>query len=51
MIKQVVAHELIDEVQIWIEMLEQPHRMAHTPDESRAERAIALVVEEFWPAL
>ena len=51
MIKQVVAHELIDEVQIWIEMLEPPHRRALTPDESPAKRAIALVVEEFWPVL
>lgn len=32
-------------------MLEPPHRMAHTQDESRAERAIALVFKEFWPAL
>lgn len=50
-IKQAFAYELIEEGQIWIDMLEQRNLMAHTYDQSRAERAIALVVDRFWPAL
>jgi nucleotidyltransferase substrate binding protein (TIGR01987 family) len=50
-IKQAFAHELIEAGQIWIDMLEQRNLMAHTYDQSRAERAIALIVERFWPAL
>jgi nucleotidyltransferase substrate binding protein (TIGR01987 family) len=50
-IKQAFAYELIDEGQIWIDMLEQRNLMAHTYDQSRAEKAIALVVDRFWPAL
>jgi nucleotidyltransferase substrate binding protein (TIGR01987 family) len=50
-IKQAFAYGLIEEGQIWIDMLERRNLMAHTHDRSRADRAIALVVDRFWPAL
>jgi nucleotidyltransferase substrate binding protein (TIGR01987 family) len=50
-IKQAFGYELIEEGQTWIDMLEQRYLMAHTYDQSRAERAIELVVDRFWPAL
>ena len=50
-IKQAFAYELIEEGLIWIDMLEQRNLMAHAYDQSRSERAIALVVDRFCPAL
>jgi nucleotidyltransferase substrate binding protein (TIGR01987 family) len=50
-IKQAFAYELIEEGQIWIDMLEQRNLMAHTYDQSRADTAINLIIGRFWPAL
>ena len=50
-IQQAFAYELIEAGQTWIDMLEPRDLMAQPYDPSRAERAIALVVERFWPAL
>ena len=49
-LKQAFAFELITVGQIWIDMLEQRNRMAHTYDQRRAEQAMALICDTFWPA-
>ena len=50
-LKQAFATGLIDEGQIWIDMLEQRNLMAHTYDQTRALQAAALIEQSFWPQL
>ena len=50
-LKQAFATGLIDEGQIWIDMLEQRNLMAHTYDQTRALQAAELITSHYWPQL
>ena len=50
-LKQAFSTGLIDEGQLWIDMLEQRNLMAHTYDQTRARQAAALIEKSFWPQL
>jgi nucleotidyltransferase substrate binding protein (TIGR01987 family) len=50
-LKQSFATGLIENGQIWIDMLEQRNLMAHTYDQARAQQAAALICEHYWPEL
>jgi nucleotidyltransferase substrate binding protein (TIGR01987 family) len=50
-LKQAFATGLIDEGQIWIDMLEQRNLMAHTYDQARALQAAELITSHYWPQL
>ena len=50
-LKQAFATGLIDEGQIWIDMLEQRNLMAHTYDHARALQAAELITSHYWPQL
>jgi nucleotidyltransferase substrate binding protein (TIGR01987 family) len=50
-LKQAFANGLIDNGQLWIDMLEQRNLMAHTYDQARAETAATLICGSYWDAL
>jgi len=50
-LRQAFATGLVDDGQLWIDMLEQRNLMAHTYDQARARQALALIEERFAPAL
>jgi len=50
-LRQAFASGLLQEGQLWIDMLEQRNLMAHTDDVTRAQQALALIRERFAPAL
>jgi len=49
--KQAFANALIQDGQVWIEMLEDRNLMAHTYDEKRAEKAIFNITKKYAPAI
>jgi nucleotidyltransferase substrate binding protein (TIGR01987 family) len=50
-LKQAFATGLVDDGQLWIDMLEQRNLMAHTYDQARALQAAELISHSYWPAL
>ncbi len=46
-IKQAFANDIIDDGQLWIDMLEDRNLMAHTYDEARALKAVAHICERY----
>ena len=50
-LRQAVAYGLLQEGQLWIDMLEQRNLMAHAYDVALAQQALALIRERFAPAL
>ncbi|MFM7754852.1 MAG: HI0074 family nucleotidyltransferase substrate-binding subunit [Cyanobium sp.] len=50
-LRQAFAAGLLQDGQLWIDMLEQRNLMAHTDDVRRARIALALISEHFAPAL
>jgi nucleotidyltransferase substrate binding protein (TIGR01987 family) len=50
-LKQAFATGLLENGQLWIDMLEQRNLMAHTYDQTRAQQAAALICERYWPEL
>ncbi len=50
-LKQAFATGLLENGQLWIDMLEQRNLMAHTDDQARAQQATALICERYWPEL
>ena len=50
-LKQAFAAGLLENGQIWIDMLEQRNLMAHTYDQARAMKAATLISNAFWPEL
>jgi len=50
-LKQAFATGLVDDGQLWIDMLEQRNLMAHTYDQARALQAAHQISDSFWPAL
>ena len=50
-LKQAFATGLLENGQLWIDMLEQRNLMAHTYDQARAQQAAALICECYWPEL
>ena len=50
-LRQAFAVGLLQDGQLWIDMLEQRNRMAHTYDVRRARIALALIGEHYAPAL
>jgi nucleotidyltransferase substrate binding protein (TIGR01987 family) len=51
MIKQAFANGLLENGQLWIDMLEQRNLMTHTYDQSRAEAAARLITSSFLTEL
>jgi len=50
-LKQAFASGLLQNGQLWIDMLEQRNLMAHTYDQARALQAAERISRSFWPAL
>jgi nucleotidyltransferase substrate binding protein (TIGR01987 family) len=50
-LRQSYPYGLLQEGQLWIDMLEQRNLMAHTYDVTRAQQALCLIRERFAPAL
>ena len=50
-IKQAFANELVENGQIWINMLEDRNLMAHTYNDERAKIAIDRIVNQYFSAL
>ena len=50
-LKQAFATGLLENGQLWIDMLEQRNLMAHTYDQARALKAATLISHTFWPEL
>lgn len=50
-LRQAFAAGLLQDGQLWIDMLDQRNLMAHTDDVRRARIALALIGEHFAPAL
>lgn len=50
-LRQAFATRLLQDGQLWIDMLEQRNLMAHTYDIRRARIALALITEVYAPAL
>ena len=50
-LKQAFANGLLENGQLWIDMLEQRNLMAHTYDQARALQAAELISHSYWPAL
>jgi len=50
-LKQAFATGLVDDGQLWIDMLEQRNLMAHTYHQARALQAAHQISDSFWPAL
>lgn len=50
-LRQAFANGLLQDGQLWIDMLEQRNLMAHTYDVKRARLALALIRDHFAPSL
>lgn len=50
-LKQAFATGLLQDGQLWIDMLEQRNLMAHTYDQAKALQAAELISHSYWPAL
>jgi nucleotidyltransferase substrate binding protein (TIGR01987 family) len=50
-LRQAFAADLLEDGQLWIDMLAQRNLMVHTYDPARAELAARLIEERFGPAL
>lgn len=50
-LRQAFASGLLQDGQLWIDMLEQRNPMAHTYDVERARQALALIQQHDAPAL
>lgn len=50
-LKQAFATGLLEDGQLWIDMLEQRNLMAHTDDQAKALQAAELISHSYWPAL
>jgi nucleotidyltransferase substrate binding protein (TIGR01987 family) len=50
-LREAFAYGLVQDGQLWIDMLEQRNLMAHTYEVSRAQQALAMIRERFAPAL
>jgi len=50
-LRQAFATGLLQDGQLWIDMLEQRNLMAHTYDVHRAQQALAMIRDRFAPAL
>jgi len=50
-IKQAFKHDLIDNGEVWFDMLEKRNLLAHTYEESRAKTAIKLISKDYFPQL
>ena len=50
-LRQAFASGLLQDGQLWIDMLEQRNLMAHTYDVDRARQALSLIQQHYAPAL
>jgi len=50
-IKKAFQYEIIDDGDIWIDMLEKRNLMAHTYDENNANKALELITQEYFQQL
>ncbi len=50
-IKEAFHHQIIDNGEIWLDMLENRNLIAHTYDEKRAIEVISLIREKYEPAV
>lgn len=50
-IKEAFRYELIEDGELWLDMLQKRNLMAHTYDEETAELAFQLIAEQHYPAL
>ena len=50
-LKQAFSTGLIENGQLWIDMLEQRNLMAHTYDQAKAQQASELIRNLYWPEL
>lgn len=50
-IKEAFKYEIIDDGEIWLDMLQKRNLMAHTYDESTAELAFSLIASQYYYAL
>lgn len=50
-IKQAFANDMIEDGQLWIDMLENRNLMTHTYDEERANEAIQHICKEYFQGL
>jgi nucleotidyltransferase substrate binding protein (TIGR01987 family) len=50
-IKQAFKYEIIEDGEIWLDMLQKRNLMAHTYDETMAELAYSLIVNDYFTAL
>ncbi len=50
-IKEAFKHELIEDGELWLEMLSNRNLMVHAYDESRAKLAQKLITEKYYQAL
>ena len=50
-LREAFSYGLLQNDQLWIDMLEQRNLMIHTYDEERARRALKLITESFQPAI
>jgi nucleotidyltransferase substrate binding protein (TIGR01987 family) len=50
-IKEAFKYEMIDEGELWLDMLQKRNLMAHTYDENLSELAYRLIVDQYHSAL
>lgn len=50
-IKQAFAHDIINDGQLWIDMLKDHNLMAHTYDEARAQKAVNHICQRYMAGL
>ena len=47
-IKQAFQYELLDDGDVWMDMLEKRNLMVHTYDEKNAKRAVNLIIQSYF---
>jgi len=50
-LKQAYANDLLDNGELWLDMLDKRNLMAHSYDEERAETALALIRDQYFEQL
>lgn len=50
-IKQAFHHEILEEGEVWLQMLDKRNLLAHTYDEEKTEEAMKLIREKFFGAV
>ena len=50
-IKEAFRYELIDNGDIWLDMLDKRNLMSHTYDETSAQLALSLIKDDYFPQL